>query len=157
MSITNYIRDLLYNRASYKLEGNNINYLEEFRKFFEDNDNLLYPVKSLLLTHQYEKEIRKIKILVRELEAFKGLMMMIHDGSNLEENRTKRRDNILKGGSAEAGLILSPLGRATDDLSQRPAFEPSVVKERKRMLENIDKCQGDLFKLLEDIKILLKE
>ena len=69
----------------------------------------MYPVKSLLLTHQYEKEIRKIKILVRELEAFKGLMMMIHDGSNLEEiSELKEGSNILKGGSAEAGLILSP-------------------------------------------------
>ena len=112
MSITNYIRDLLYNRVSYKLETNNINYLEEFRKFFEDNDNLLYPVKSLLLTHQYEKEIRKIKILVRELEAFKGLMMMIHDGSNLEEvSELKEGSNILKGGSAGANLILSPSGQ----------------------------------------------
>ena len=86
--------------------------------------------------------------------------MMIHDGSNLEEiSELKEGSNILKGGSAEAGLILSPLGRAMDDLSQRPAFEPSVgnkEEKKKEMLENIDKCQGDLFKLLEEYQNTIK-
>ena len=41
---------------------------------------------------------------------------------------------------------------------QRPAFEPLGNKEEKKkeMLENIDKCQGDLFKLLEEYQNTIK-
>ena len=90
MSITNYIHDLIDKRNLYGLRENDLYYLEEFRKFFQDNDNLLYEqkvwgFKVMISPQQYEEEIRKIKILIRELEAFKGLMAMIHDSVGLEQ------------------------------------------------------------------------
>ena len=169
MSITNYIRDLLYNSASYKLEGNNINYLEEFRKFFEDNDNLLYPVKSLLLTQQYEKEIRKIQTLSKELDAFKGLMMMIHNGSNLEEiSELKERSNILKGGAGAAGAagaadkppIIVPAGKPVPNVGQEGSVlneaQQKEKEEKQEIFKKIEDCQKDLFKLLQEYQNTIK-
>ena len=184
MSVTKYIRDLIDKRNLYGLEPKNIDYLEKFKKFFEDDKNLLYEpkvwgFKVMISPQQYEEEIRKIKILSRELEAFKGLMAMIHDSVGLNQIIDFREgSNILRGGAAEADTTTAAstaaattaattAATAAADKSIIPVAKPLPIvreegsvlneaqqkeKEEKKteMLENIKKCQGDLLKLLEE-------
>ena len=154
MSITNYIRDLRLNNFSYKfINQRDLDYLDKFLNFFQENDNLLYPAGSLKILQSYEKEIRKIKLLLRELGAFKVFLEMIHNESQtvtLEEIKRifeaegYSESIILKGGAASSQDI-------QDRGSETPVLnEQSEAQQKKIEVEKtIQKCQEDLSKLLE--------
>ena len=156
-SITTFIDYFMDNfkiSNDFALQQRVVNYLQEFKLFFKNNNNLLYDVKVLRVIQQYKEEIRKIKILRRELEAFKGLLKIIYGESGAD------LDEIIKQYMAkfpESNILNLQGGAAADQkapLSDPPPPRAAGVvlpeAEREELDIMINDCQVNLSQLLNE-------